>query len=334
MQTIIDSTSTMDLSAISDGLSMPSLIEAFAQAKYKRSRSERTRTTYRDTMQSFRAFVAGIGGDLDSDPKIITAFAADWAMISGDKGEPSAATFSQRLAIVSSFYAFCIRRGYLPTYTSNPISAIDRAPVQSYRAATYLPTETVQSALQGINRSTQKGMRDYVLLCLGLETGRRVTEIANLTIGDLLMTGDRMVVQWQRTKGGKRAEDELEPTLAHNMRSYCHAAHGPAWRSQSQLPLWISFQPGTKRRFGRDGITAICLQYFGTGKVHTLRHTTAKTMEDQGASLTQIQHKLGHESVATTARYLTQVKKAQNPYASQLANVWGFTEIEAPSLSQ
>jgi len=106
MQTIIDITSTMDLSAISEGLSMPSLIEAFAQAKYKRSRSERTRTTYRETMQSFRAFVAGIGGDLDSDPKIITAFAADWAMISGDKGEPSAATFSQRLAIVSSFYAF------------------------------------------------------------------------------------------------------------------------------------------------------------------------------------------------------------------------------------
>ena len=331
--TIIESTPIVNYTLMiqEPELSMVAIIEAWAEAKYKRSHSDRTRATYKDTLHSFRAFALMMKCDLNSEARIITAIAGDWAAIV-EKGLPSAATYSQRLAVLSSFYAFCIKRKYL-ALIANPLRDVERSPVQPYRAATYLLPEIVQAGLDRIDRTTRKGTRDYAVLCLGLETGRRATELASLTIGDLLIVGDTMTVQWTRTKGGKRAEDQVSPALATIMRKYAIMAYGDEWHTQPHRALWLSFKPGCSRPFGVDGIAKVCKTHFGTSKVHTLRHTTAKTMENQGATLTQIQHKLGHANIATTSLYLREITKADNPYASHLASVFGFSdqhEVEAP----
>ena len=53
--------------------------------------------------------------------------------------------------------------------------------------------------------------------------------------------------------------------------------------------------------------------------VHSLRHTFARMMEDAGAKVSDIQARLGHESLATTGRYLAALRRAENPHADDLA---------------
>lgn len=47
-------------------------------------------------------------------------------------------------------------------------------------------------------------------------------------------------------------------------------------------------------------------------------------MENVGAKVTDIQARLGHESLATTGRYLAALKQAENVHAETLASLFGF----------
>ena len=49
-------------------------------------------------------------------------------------------------------------------------------------------------------------------------------------------------------------------------------------------------------------------------------------MEETGAKVSDIQSRLGHESLATTGRYLAALKRAENPQAAALAKLLGFDD--------
>jgi site-specific recombinase XerD len=94
---------------------------------------------------------------------------------------------------------------------------------------------------------------------------------------------------------------------------------------EKDAPVWVSM---SRQNYGQaisiHALTDICENYLGTGKVHALRHTFAVEMDKAGAPLAEIQHRLGHESVATTSIYLKAVRSADNPYASRLSARFGI----------
>lgn len=61
----------------------------------------------------------------------------------------------------------------------------------------------------------------------------------------------------------------------------------------------------------------------GTGKVHVTRHTFSRAMEEEGAPISEIQARLGHESLATTGVYLQTLESAKNPYGDWLVQRLG-----------
>lgn len=69
------------------------------------------------------------------------------------------------------------------TYCSNPIARVDRRPVQGYAGATPLPYLEVKARLATIDRATLVGTRDYALLVVGLQTGRRLSKLAGARQG-------------------------------------------------------------------------------------------------------------------------------------------------------
>jgi integrase len=75
-------------------------------------------------------------------------------------------------------------------------------------------------------------------------------------------------------------------------------------------------------------IAVLCKEHLGTSKVHQLRHTFAREMEAAGAKVSDIQARLGHESLATTGRYLAALKSAENAHGDALAARFGFGEEE------
>src|SRR5260370_42485478 len=75
----------------------------------------------------------------------------------------------QQLAILSSFYQYADRRRKVPF--SNPITMIERSPIEAYAGAVALSEDHVQAALARIDQSTLIGQRNYTLLLVLFNTG-------------------------------------------------------------------------------------------------------------------------------------------------------------------
>ena len=298
-------------------------IAAWLHAKASRTGSAKTATAYATTLAAFRAILGGHGFDLDGDPRLLALIAQGWA----GSGNPAPATFNQKLAILSSFYSYARTHDLLQG--GNPITRVDRRPVQGYAGAGALPYLQVRARLAAIDRATLAGKRDYALLALALQTGRRLSELAGLRAGDLTPSGERMVVVWRRCKGGKTLSDTLPPALTRALGQYrdalCTDAPLPA-AAGADAPVWVSLSRNASagKPLGIQSIADICLRHLGTSKVHALRHTFARAMEDTGAKVSDIQARLGHDSLATTGRYLASLHRADNPHADHLAALFGL----------
>jgi integrase len=171
-------------------------------------------------------------------------------------------------------------------------------------------------------------MRDYVLLAVALQTGRRLSELAALRWRAVHPDGDRVTLTWERAKGGKVLRDTLPAPVGRALMHYLAALYGAELgRLPNDAPIWVSCSPhGRAQALGVRSIARICERWLGTSKVHALRHTFARTMEDQGAKVSEIQARLGHSSLATTGRYLAALNQAENKHADALAGVFGFDE--------
>ena len=309
-------------------------IAAWLDAKHKRSGSERTLHVYGETLRRFRAFLrardldlhAGIRADdrAENAARKLTAvalLAQAWA----GEGSPRAASFNQRLAIVSSFYTFARKQGLLNI--DNPIQRVERARVQRYAGARPLDPGEVRRRLAAIDREDLFGARDYALLTVALQTGRRVAELAGLRWGDVEQAGGKVILHWRRTKGGKTMDDAVPRGVANALLNWLEQFYGPDLRSLPPgSPVWVSLSSnGTwGEPLDVQSIADICYRWLGTSKVHALRHTWARAMEDAGAKVSDIQARLGHESLDTTGRYLAALRKADNAHADALAELFGF----------
>ncbi|MEP7285094.1 MAG: site-specific integrase [Chloroflexota bacterium] len=200
--------------------------------------------------------------------------------------------------------------------------------MQAYAGARPLESDDLSQHLKRISRDDLTGKRDYALLSIALTTGRRLSELASLQCGDIQLTdnGTRAYVSWRRLKGGKKLPDKLTETVTRALLVYLKAAYPAEFGSlPSHAPIWISTSHrNAGQGLGIQTISDICQRRLGTSKVHALRHTFAHAMEKAGAKVSEIQARLGHESLATTGRYLASLSSADNSHAETLAGMFGI----------
>lgn len=295
-------------------------IAAWLDAKGGRSGSTHTRKIYQTTLSDFRAQLHTGQLDLDSDPRAIALAAQGWA----GQGTPAPATFNRRLAVLSSFYAFCRKRGMLDT--DNPIGLVERRAVQSYAGIEALSPADVKKRLGALDRSELEGMRDYAALAVALATGRRLAEVAGLRWSHLHFDGERIRLHFPRAKGGKVMSDVLPVGVSRALTSYLHTLYGKGIGSLApDAPIWVAL---SRNRPGRPALSVRSLETICHARLgihfHGLRHTFARTMEDAGAKVSDIQGRLGHSSLATTGRYLAALRSSENPHAEAVADLLGL----------
>jgi integrase len=96
---------------------------------------------------------------------------------------------------------------------------------------------------------------------------------------------------------------------------------------QQTEPLWrYGTPPRRAHRFALSlsAIADICFKRLGVSTVHSLRHTFARGMEDTGAKVSEIQARLGHESLETTGRYLARLSAGENRHLARLSKLFGL----------
>jgi integrase len=314
------------------GPSLELAIAAWLDAKARKSDSARTAHAYQETLAGLRATLQRAGLDLDSPPAAVALVGQAWAYRRADGvGTVAPSTSNQRLAIASSFYTFGIRRGLLADASgallaTNPIAMVERATVQRYAGARPLPVDTVADRLAAIDRSTLAGMRDYAVLSLALQTGRRSAELRALRLADLVMEPGAVTVIWRRCKGGRVMQDTLAPGTAAALVGYLRAAYGAQLAAvPADAPVFFSLARNSHgRSLSHQALSDIFERRLGTSRVHATRHTFARNMEDAGAKVSDIQRRLGHASIATTGRYLAELTSSDNPYAARLESMFGI----------
>jgi site-specific recombinase XerD len=142
------------------------------------------------------------------------------------------------------------------------------------------------------------GLKYKAALSVAYGAGLRVSEVANLKVSDI--DSERMTLRVEQGKGQRDRTVMLSPQLLELLRDWWHAARPRAWLFPGQNPI----NPITPRQLNRAVTAAKDLA--GISKrvsPHTLRHSFATHLLEQGADIRVIQVLLGHAKLETTALY-------------------------------
>ena len=257
---------------------------ALAYVDERKRRKELSRTSVTTFRHALNTFVRSAGWDLQAKRLKATHIEA-WL----ERGNHSPSTLRNQLSIVKMFCAWLVRKGHLKVDPSLEV----KAP----RQPRYLPrglehpkvTETFAKAPDA---------RAVLILSLMAEEGLRCCEVAELQIGDVDPDQRALVI---RGKGGHERCLPITAATWSAMQSYRSeypAKAGPLIRSYSR--------PG--RGIGARHISMLVSEWLHSAGVnttaHALRHTAAQDMLRAGAHVRDVQAVLGHQSLATTQKYL------------------------------
>jgi len=142
------------------------------------------------------------------------------------------------------------------------------------------------------------GLKYKAALSVAYGAGLRVSEVANLKVSDI--DSERMTLRVEQGKGQRDRYVMLSPQLLELLRDWWRAARPQVWLFPGQNPI----NPMTPRQLNRAVTTAKDLA--GISKrvsPHTLRHSFATHLLEQGVDIRVIQVLLGHAKLETTALY-------------------------------
>jgi integrase/recombinase XerD len=267
--------------------------------------SANTIASYRDTFVLFlRHLKARHGtppdqaGMADITPEAVEEFLG-WL---ADTRHASPATRNQRLAAIKSFLRYAQARAPEHIAAAAPVIAVKPArtapPVIGYL--------TVDAIAALLAQAKQRGPRDLALLTLLYDTGARVQEAADLTLGDLRQ--DKPVTVTLTGKGRKTRTVPLTGQAAAIVVKHAASLAG----KPPDTPL---FANRTGQQLNRAGIAWILQTTAGKARAtrpdlipekvtpHMLRHSKAMHLLEHGVNLIYIRDPLGHTSVTTTEVY-------------------------------
>jgi integrase/recombinase XerC len=218
----------------------------------------------------------------------------------------SAATMARKIATLRSFYKWAERRGLAAV---NPMTLI-RTPRQSKRLPKAITVEQVERLLSAPGEADVLGRRDRAMLETLYSTGIRVSELVGLNVVDLDAAGEALRIR------GKGKKERLVPLGTHALGAIqryaemveADAKFGQVWAADRRplAPLFLNKHGG---RLSSRSVRRKLDKYLReagldpTISPHTLRHSFATHLLDNGADLRSVQELLGHQSLSTTQVY-------------------------------
>jgi len=165
-------------------------------------------------------------------------------------------------------------------------------PRRDHKLPSVLSTDDVRRILQSFDNEKHRTI--FYLIYSG---GMRISEAVNMRLTDI--DSNRGMIRIRDAKGGKDREVPLSKTLLEQIRSYYRQYRPKEWLFEGQFggPYTArSIQALFRQAMQRTGIRK-------QATVHTLRHSYATHLLENGTDLRIIQELLGHKSSKTTEIY-------------------------------
>lgn len=221
----------------------------------------------------------------------------------------AASSLLRSTASLHSFFQYLVRQSVI---SQDPTQLIDR-PKPERKDPKALTIEQVDKLLSAPDSGTPIGARDKAMLELLYASGIKVSELVNLNIHDI-----NIEMRFLRcAAGGKERVLPITPIAARSMSDYFPNMREQLVKDTAEEALFLN-PLGT--RLTRQGFWKIIKKYGKQAGIeeeitpHTLRHSFAIHLIQNGADLRSVQEMLGHSALSTTSMYQPAKKSMKEVY--------------------
>ncbi len=215
-----------------------------------------------------------------------------------DEEGRSAATKSRNLASLKNFYAYLVSSGFLE---KTPVVSI-KVERGEKKMPQILTGREIELLLAQPACVDAKGYRDKAMLEVMYATGLRVTELIDLDITDVNL--EQGIVKCAGTK--KTRAIPLYPAALKALAVYVRDIRSGMLADPEERALFVNIG-GV--RMSRQGFWKILKHYQATARIekeitpHTLRHSFAVHLLENGADIGSVQELMGHSDISSTQMY-------------------------------
>lgn len=232
-------------------------------------------------------------------------------MLQLEKSGAAPSTVMRKLSSLRSFYQFLLNRRYI---THNPTSNL-KSPKNKRKLPNIPSIKEIDKLLEQPQGNDLKAIRDKAMLEVLYATGITVSELISLNIDDV----DVKMGFLKCRKGSKERTVPLGTTALHHLNRYIVKARDKMIHQKGEKAFFVNFHG---RRMTRQGFWKIIKSYSEKAHIdkditpHTLRHSFAIHLLNNGADIHAVKEMLGHADISTTQIYaqLTSDNKIKEVY--------------------
>ena len=215
-----------------------------------------------------------------------------------DEGR-SGATVSRSLASLKNFYSYLVSSGFLE---QSPVPGGFHVERGVKKLPQILSGHEVELLLAQPSVTDAKGLRDKAMLEVMYATGIRVTELIELNVSDV--NPDLGIIKC--SSGKKTRAIPLYPAALNALSVYLNEVRDAMVAEPGETALFVNVGGS---RMSRQGFWKILKHYQSTAHIekditpHTLRHSFAVHLLENGADLGSVQEQMGHSDISSTQIY-------------------------------
>ena len=210
----------------------------------------------------------------------------------------AAATVSRNIASLKAFYHFMVQEGIVQEDISGPL----KAPRIEKKIPEIMSPDEVVRLLEQPSGDSPKEIRDKAMLELLYATGIRVTELITLKISDVNMPMSFILCR-------DRNKERIIPFGAEAKNALGRYLNGTRDEMLENKASDVLFANCSGQPMSRQGFWKLIKYYAKKADIkaditpHTLRHSFAAHLVENGADLRSVQEMLGHSDISTTQIY-------------------------------
>lgn len=257
--------------------------------------SENTEMSYRRDLNKVSNYMKEQGIE---DVSAITVTHLHSYILYLEKNHFAAATISRNIASIKAFYHYLFKEGFV----SEDISETLKPPKIEKKIPEILSEEQVNLLLEQPSTDSPKEIRDRAMLELLYATGIRVTELISLKVTDVNLKLGFIVCRDNNKERvvpfGREAKNAL--------LRYLESARREMIENEEEDTLFVNY---SGQPMSRQGFWKLIKHYAKKAGIkeditpHTLRHSFAAHLVENGADLRSVQEMLGHSDISTTQIY-------------------------------
>jgi integrase/recombinase XerD len=203
-----------------------------------------------------------------------------------------------------SFYAMLVK---MKVVKKNRASALPRLRKRGISSVNPVSRKTVERLLDGVDQSTWRGKRNYMILSMLWALGLRISELTGLKVGSFEPYHDpenRIGLLRVRGKNRKQRALFVVDTLYDNLISYLSQEGSPKKKTDPLFPV------ESRKAISNDRVQKKLKEYCREAGIkeritpHVLRHCFATEMYHANVPLEAIQAMMGHDRKSETSAYI------------------------------